>query len=435
MTSEMVGLMGVGAFLILLALGVPIAFAGALTGFLGLWYLAGISPAMGALGLIPYSEAASYNFTVLPLFIIMGYFAFYSGLATRAFDTGKRWIGHLHGGLALATVIAGAALAACCGMSVASAAITGKLVIPEMEKLRYQPRLITGVVAACGTLATMIPPSSTLVVYAIMTEVSVGKCLIAGVIPGLINAFLYGVLLYLRAKWNPSLTGGLTSPYPWRERLRSVPQVWGVVAIAAVIIGGIYTGIFSPTEAAAIAALISVFLFLILRKSGGRWSIFRQALFETSRATGMIFLIMIGIVIFSRFQAMSRLPYSFVEWISGLGLNRYVIIVLIMGLFFVLGMFVETMGILLLSIPVTYPLILSLGFDPIWYGVFVVKNIEMGMLTPPVGLNIYVIKGLYPQYRLEDVFMGAMPFLIVDFVVLALLIVFPEIALFLPGRM
>lgn len=435
MTSEVVGLMGLAVFLICLAIGMPIALSAALTGFLGIWYLGGIAPAFGAIGLIPYSAGASYSFAVLPLFIMMGYFAFYAGVAQKAFETAKKWIGHISGGLTLATVIAGACLAACCGMSTASAAVLGKFIITEMEKLNYNRRLIVGTIAACGTLATMIPPSATLVIYAIMVEASIGKCLIAGVIPGLINAFLYGVLLYVRIKRNPSLTGTLISPYPWRERLHSLPQLWSVGVIVVVFIGGIYFGIFTPSEAAAVAAFIAMFLLFYHRRKSDRWNMFRMALIETARTTSMIFLIVFGIMIFSQFQAMSRLPYSFCEWFSVLGLNRYVVIIIIIGYFFLLGMFLDTMGILLLSIPVLYPVIISYGFDPIWFGVFVVKSIEMGMLTPPVGMNVYVIKGIAPDYSLEEIFRGAMPFLLMDFIVLALIIVFPQIVLFLPSRM
>lgn len=434
MPSEIIGLIGVGFLLLCLTTGMPIGLAAALVGFFGIWYLVGLSPALGALGLVPYSKAASYAFTVLPLFIIMGYFAFNAGLATKAFETGKRWMGHLPGGLAMATISACAAFGACCGMSVAASAIMGRLVIPEMEKLHYKPQLAAGVVAASGTFAAMIPPSGIMVVYAVMTEVSVGKMLIAGLFPGLITAVLYGLLLYVRVKRNPSLTGDAIPPYPWQERLRSLPQLWSIWVIAGVIIGGIYTGIFTPTEAAAIGAFVSLLLLLIARKTD-RWNSFMRSLIETAQTTAMIFLIIVGIVIFAKFLALSRLPYSIVEGISRLELNSYIILGCIMGFYIVLGMFMESIGMLLLSIPVALPIVLSLGFDPIWFGVLVVKTIEIALVTPPVGLNVYVIKGVAPHITMEDIFRGGIPFLTMDIIVLILMILFPQIVLFLPNKM
>ena len=434
MSSEIIGLIGVGLLLLSLTTGMPVGLAASLIGFLGIWYLVGLNPALGTIGLVPYSKAASYEFTVLPLFIIMGFFAFNAGLATKAFETGKRWMGHLPGGLAMATIGACAAFGACCGMSVAASAIMGRIVIPEMEKLHYKPRLAAGVVAASGTFAAMIPPSGIMVVYAIMTEVSVGKMLMAGLLPGVITAVLYGVMLYIRVKRNPSLTGDAIPPCPWKERLRSFPQLWSIWVIAAVIIGGIYTGIFTPTEAAAIGAFVSLILLLMAKKTD-RWNSFIRSLIETAQTTAMIFLIIVGIVIFAKFLALSRLPYSIVEWISGLALNSYIILGFIMGFYIILGMFMESIGMLLLSIPVALPIVLSFGFDPIWFGVLVVKTIEIALVTPPVGLNVYVIKGVAPHISMEDIFRGGIPFLIMDIIVLILMVLFPQIVLFLPNKM
>jgi len=303
-----------------------------------------------------------------------------------------------------------------------------------MEKLHYKPRLAAGVVAASGTFAAMIPPSGIMVVYAIMTEVSVGKMLMAGLLPGVITAVLYGVMLYIRVKRNPSLTGDAIPPCPWKERLRSFPQLWSIWVIAAVIIGGIYTGIFTPTEAAAIGAFVSLILLLMAKKTD-RWNSFIRSLIETAQTTAMIFLIIVGIVIFAKFLALSRLPYSIVEWISGLALNSYIILGFIMGFYIILGMFMESIGMLLLSIPVALPIVLSFGFDPIWFGVLVVKTIEIALVTPPVGLNVYVIKGVAPHISMEDIFRGGIPFLIMDIIVLILMVLFPQIVLFLPNKM
>ncbi|MCF8062448.1 MAG: TRAP transporter large permease [Deltaproteobacteria bacterium] len=433
-SPELIGLIGIMLLLILLLSGMPIGLGAALIGFFGIWYLAALNTALGAIGLIPYSKAASYEFTVLPLFILMGYLAFNAGLATSAFETGKKCLGHLPAGLAMATITACAAFGACCGMSAASSAIMGRLVIPEMEKLHYKPSLSAGVVAASGTFAALIPPSGIMVVYAIMTEVSVGKMLMAGLFPGLLTAVLYGAMLYTRVKINPSLDGDKLERQSWTVRLRSLPQLWSILVVGVVIIGGIYTGVFTPTEAAGIGALVSL-IMLVSQKGIKRWKSFNLALSDTARTTAMIFLIIVGIVIFARFIAMSRLPYSVVGWISALDMNRYVTLTFILIFYVILGMFMEAIGMLLLTIPVALPVIEALGFDPIWFGVLVVKMIEVALVTPPVGLNVYIIKGVASNIRMEDMFRGCFPFVLMDLIVIILLILFPQIVLFLPNTM
>jgi tripartite ATP-independent transporter DctM subunit len=434
MMSEIVGVIGLAGLLICLSTGMPIGLSAAFIGFLGIWHLSGLVPALGLIGLVPYSKAATYAFTVLPLFVVTGYFALNAGIAAKTFETGKRWMGHLPGGLAMATIASCAAFGACCGMSVATTAIMGRLVIPEMEKLNYKHQLAAGVVAASGTFAAMIPPSGIMVIYAIMAEVSVGKMLMAGLFPGLLTALAYGGMLYVRVKRNPSLTGELIPPFTWKERFRSLPQLWSVFIIAFVIIGGIYTGIFTPTEAAAIGALVSLILLLIT-KAVNRRDAFAKSIHETAKTTAMIFLIIIGIVIFAKFLAISRLPYTLVEWIAGLDINRYGILACILFFYIILGMFMESIGMLLLSIPVALPIIESLHFDPIWFGVIVIKTIEIALVTPPVGLNVYVLKGIAPQIAITDIFKGSLPFIIMDILVLILMILFPQIVLFLPAQM
>lgn len=434
MPTEIVGLIGVGLLLVFIAVGMPIALAAALTGFLGLCYLSGSTPALSVLRTLPYSKTSVYSFSVLPLFILMGYFAFHSGLATQAFEAGKRWLGRIPGGLALATVAANAVFGAACGVSLAATSVMGRITIPEMEKLNYQRRLAAGVVAATGTFAAMIPPSAVMIVYAIMAEESAGKMLLGGLFPGLITAVLYGTMLYLRVKRNPSLTGGAIPLATWRERLRSLPQLWAVGLISTVIIGGIYTGVFTPTEAGGISAFIALVL-LLTRRGIDRRVAFKEALLETGHTTAMIFLVLIGVVIFATFIAMSQLPYVVVEWIGGLDVNRYIILVGILVFYLVLGMFMEVIGILVLSLPVVLPIIDNLGFHPIWFGVIVVKTIEIAMVTPPVGLNVYVVKGVAPHIPLEEIFRGIIPFIMMDIIALIFMVAFPQIVLFLPSRM
>lgn len=431
---EIIGLIGVGLLLALLVTGMPIAMGAMLAGFLGIWYLAGIEPALVTLGTAPFSRAATYVFLIIPLFVLMGYVAFEAGLAKNAFETAKRWLGHIPGGVAMAVIAGNAAFGACSGSSIAATATMGKISLPEMERLNYSPRLAAGVIAATGTFASMIPPSGMLVVYAIMSEVSVGQMLLAGLIPGFITAVLYAALLYLRIKRNPSIAGGIMASSSWRERFRSLPQIWAVGVIAVVIIGGIYTGIFTPIEAAGISAFVSLILLLI-RKRLKSWASFKEALLSTGKTTAMIFFLIVGFVIFAHFVALSRLPSSIMDWIFALGLNRYIVLALIIVVYILLGMVMDALGILLVTLSVTLPIITTLGFDPIWFGVIIVKLCEIGAVTPPVGINVYVVKGIAPNIPMGDVFWGALPFVIADVACLVLLIALPQIVLFLPNTM
>lgn len=434
MAPEIIGLIGLGLLVALLAIGVPIAFSAAIVGFLGTWFLAGINPALSALAAVPFSVPANYAFIVLPLFVIMGSFAFSAGLATEAYEVAKRWLGHVPGGLPMATVASMAAFGACTGSTVSSAAVFGRVAIPEMERQGIKPSLAAGVVAAAGPLAGMIPPSGIMVVYAIMAETSLNKQLIAGIIPGVLNAALMALMLFIMVKRNPSLTGGLLPPVSWKQRLSSTCKVWGVFVLATVIIGGIYSGILTASEAAAFGAFAAL-LILFMRRGITSWAALREAIFETGRIVAMVFLLIIGVTIFANFLALSRVTYSLIDLINGLAVNRYVILAAIMGLYLVLGCFFEAMGMLLLTIPVVIPIVQALGFDLIWFGILVIEMIEIGLLTPPVGLSVYVVKSVAPHIPMGDIFRGIIPFAIVDIIVVAIIMAFPQIALFLPNAM
>lgn len=433
MESEIVGLLGILILLILLGAGTSVALACGITGFIGLWFLAGISPAISRITLATYASPASYGLTVIPLFMIMGYFAFKAGVATQAFKAGKIWLARIPGGVAMAAIAGCAFFGACSGSTTASAAVFSKVAIPEMTKLGYKDELSAGVVAASCTFSSMIPPSGIMVLYAVMAEISVGKCLMAGLFPGIITAMLYMLSLFIRVKRNPSLAGGLAPATTWQQKMSAIPLLWGVFVIAGVIIGGIFLGIFTPTEAAAVSAIVGL-IMLLSKKDIPRWDSFKAALLDSARTTAMVLFLFIGVRIFATFLAMSQLTYTLIDLIAGLDVNRYAILSGFMILYLIGGTFLNSTGLLLLSMPVVYPIILALGFNPIWFGVLILKTIEVGMVTPPVGVSVYVVQGV-SGIKLEDIFRGIFPFIFMDLIVLILLMIFPQIVLFLPDMM
>ena len=432
MDPFIIGILGLFMLIVFLAIGLPIGISMGLVGFLGLFIMRG-DAAFATLYTIPYSSMASWSLSVVPMFLLMGYIAFYAGFTKDAYEAAYRWVGRLPGGVAIATLFGAAAFGACCGSSVAATAALGKIALPEMRKFNYSTRLASGVVAMGGTLAALIPPSILLVLYGIVTEQSVGKLLIAGIFPGLLSMTLFSLLVLARAVINPKLAPrGESSTI--KERLLSLKNAIGILLIFLFVIGGIYTGIFTPTEAGALGAFITLLLSLVMGRM--RWGNFKEAVMESLRVTSSVFLIVLGAYIFIQFLAVSRMPIELSEWVASLPINRYLILIGIIIVYLFLGCFLDAIGLLLLTVPFIFPAIKALGFDPIWFGVLVVKLIEIGLLTPPVGIQTYVLKGVAPDIRLEDIFLGFLPFFMVDlFLVIGLLIIFPEIATFLPSMM
>jgi C4-dicarboxylate transporter DctM subunit len=431
MESETIGLLGLLLLVLFVMLGVPIAAAAGLVGFLGICYLAGWTAAFSSFGGATFVVTGNFTFSTIPLYIIMGYFAFNAGLAEEAFEAGRRWLRHIAGGLSMATVVACAAFGACSGASSASAAVFSKMAIPAMLKMNYHPRLAAGVVAASGTLAAIIPPSGIMIVYAVLVEVPIGKQLIAGLIPGLLTAAVYGLSLYIRVRRNPAIAGGIQDPAPWKERLSALPRMWGVIVIAVVIVGGITTGVMTPTESAAIGAVVALIMLLSNRRIP-KWRSFTNAVRETGVTTAMVILIFVGVTVFSSFLALSRLPNAIIEGIAELAVNRWLIVIGIMVLFLILGCFLNAIAIVSICIPIIAPIVKALGFDLIWFGVLTVKVCEIGCITPPVGLTAYVVNSV-AKIPLGEVFRGSLPFIWMDLVVLALLILIPQISLYLPS--
>jgi tripartite ATP-independent transporter DctM subunit len=301
-----------------------------------------------------------------------------------------------------------------------------------MERGGYHPRLAAGVVAASGTFACMIPPSGLMVVYAIMAEVSVGRCLMADLIPGLITAVLYAASLYVRVKRDPKIAGGLLPRASWRERIASVPPIWGVFVMAFSIIGGIFLGLFTPTEAGAVGAAVG-FILLMSKKNIAKWLALKQSLLDAGRTTAMVLFILIGVILFAQFLALSRLTNAIIDFVTGLTVGRYTILIGFMVIYVIGGMFLNATALLLLSMSIIYPVVMKFGFDPFWFGVLVMKTIEIGQVTPPVGITAYVVHGVARHIPLEDIFRGTLHFILMDFVMLGLVMTFPQIALFLPN--
>jgi len=432
MEPTTVGGLGILMLLLLLFAGLPIGFTLGVAGFSGLMVLSGPNAALGVLTYMPYSSTANFLWTCVPLFILMGHLAFVGGYITDLYEAAQKWLGWLPGGLCVATIAGCASFAAASGSSVATAGTMGRIALPEMTRLRYDIRLSTGCVAAAGTLGSLIPPSIFMVVYGMLTETSIGKLFMAGFIPGVISAGIYMAMIIVRALYNPSLAPrvyGVT----WKERLVSTKGLIGIVIIATVVLGGIYAGLWTPTEAGAAGA----FSTLILTAVRGRLTRqnFNQALTETIRSTCSLFVIVIGSMIFARFMAVSRIPAELSQYIIGSDLSPLGVFIGVCVLYVFLGCFLEPIGMMLLTLPIIFPMLVNLGYDPIWFGILIIKFTEIGMITPPVGLNVYILKGVTTDVKIEDIFRGVVPFLLMDILTLALLFAFPMLSLWLPSTM
>ena len=432
MSTTTAGFIGVGVLLLFFTSGMPIGFVMALVGFLGYVYLVNVQAGLTIMGLAFYTHTASYTLSVIPLFILMGQFATHSGLSRDIYSALHKWIGHLRGGLAMATIAACACFAAICGSSLATAATMTAVALPEMRKYNYSPILSTGSIAAGGTLGVLIPPSITFVVYGMLVEQSVGKLLIAGILPGLLLTSLFILTIYLQVRLAPHLAP-LAPKTQLMEKLVALRGTWMVAVLFVVVIGGIYAGVFTPTEAAAVGAF-GAFAFAVGKRKL-TWQNINSSLDEMGRITGMIFIIIIGGYIYGYFLAVTKLPSALSDFVQGLHVSKYLIFGAVVVLYMILGMFMEGFAILVLTLPIIFPLMLSLGFDPIWFGVIIVILMEMGMISPPVGINVFVVKGIAKDIPMYTIFRGILPFWVAMLFCIFILTVFPQIALFLPNLM
>lgn len=429
------GLIGGVAFIALfglMALRVPIAIAMGAVGFLGGWAINGFDSAAFIIGSVPFEAVFPYSLSVIPLFILMGVFAARAGLSRALFDAVNAFIGHYRGGLAMATVGACAAFGAICGSSLATAATMCRVAMPEMRRRNYDDSLASATIAAGGTLGVLIPPSVIMVIYALLTEQSIGRMFAAALIPGVLATFLYMLAVWIQTVRKPEL-GPAAERVDWNGRIKAMANVWSVVLLFGVVIGGIYAGWFSPTEAAAIGAAGAFFLALLKKQLN--WSVFLECLSETATTTGMIFLILVGTAVFNYFVETTGLPQALVHTVGELGWNPYVILVLLIVFYIILGCFMDALSMILLTLPFVYPMIMALGFDPIWFGVIMVSVVEVGLITPPVGMNLFVIMASTPGLRLQTISRGVIAFLFADVLRLALLILFPALSLWLPTLM
>ena len=456
MDSLEIGLWITGLLLVLVLLGVRVAFAAAAAGFLGLLWIfsarlgfeKGFLVAVKMAGTVPHSKVSTLALSLIPTFILIGFLAYHAGLTRALFEAAKRWLGWLPGGMGVATVFATAGFAAVSGASVATSAVFARIAVPEMLKLGYDKRFAAGVVAAGGTLASLIPPSAILVIYAIIVEQDVGALLMAGFLPGLFSALVYGLLVVTLAKTRKGF-GPPVSGFTWGERFASLLPASPVFAVIGIIVICIYGGVGTPTEAGALGAFV---ILCMAWYKGMRFGQLKQALMEAAKLTAMIFAIIWGVLLYVRFLGFADLPSAFSDWITGLEQSPMLTLVLILCAYAVLGMFMDAIGMLLLTLPVVYPAVIALNGGPgvsaadsafglsetgcaIWFGIIVVKMAEFCLITPPIGLNCFVVAGVRPECSVQDVFRGVTPFFIADILTIAALIALPGIVLWLPGQM
>lgn len=432
MSSEMIGILGIFCMFVLLAFRMYIGMAMGLIGFIGLCFIAGVPAASSILEIVPHAEGSSYTLSVIPLFVLMGQFAFMSGISTDIYKTVYAWMGRFRGGLAMATVCACAGFAAVCGSSLATGATMGMVAIPEMDKYKYDQRLSTGCVAAGGTLGILIPPSIGFVIYGILTEESIGKLFMAGILPGILLACLFIVAIYIQCKLNPQM-GPRGEATTWAVKIKSLGGTWGILLLIFIVMGGLYLGIVTPTEAAGVGAFGSFAIALLKRKLNMEGLIL--CLTETGKTTAMIFLIIIGANIFSAFLGLAKIPMGLADFIAGLALPKIVILAAIILIYVIMGCVMDCYAIMILTVPIIFPVIEALQFDPIWFGVLMVIVLEVGLITPPVGLNVFVLKGAAPDVPLTTIFRGIWPFLIAALLAIVIIVIFPGIALFIPSHM
>jgi tripartite ATP-independent transporter DctM subunit len=409
--------MAIGAFLLLSFLGLPLGFSFALVGFVGTVFIRGLMPALNLLGGNPYAQVASFVLCAVPLFVLMGQFAFYSGISRNLFDAAYKIMARLPGGLAVATMAACTAFAACTGSSVASAATMGSIAFPEMKRYHYSPRLATATIAAGGTLGILIPPSTIFVILGIITETNIGALLIAGIFPGLLLSGLFILLILIMCKRNPEL-GPAGKAFSWKERFQSLSGTWGMIGLFVLVIGGLYVGIFSPSEAGCIGAFGSFVLALIKRMP---LPAFLSALRDSAQITCYMLFILIGASIFNIFLGIAGVPAALSNWIISLPVSPIGIVIAMLLLYIPFGMFLDTLGMILLTVPIFFPVIVQLGFDPIWFGVLICMMAELGMVTPPVAINVYVVQGV-TKVPMEDIFRGVLPFIFVYLIAIGFIV-------------
>jgi tripartite ATP-independent transporter DctM subunit len=432
MTDVMIGVCGIAGLFALMILRTPVAFAMLLIGFFGVWWIDGLRRATALLFTETYSSVSNYNLIVVPMFVLLGNIASEAGFSRALYDAAHAWVGRFRGGLASASVIGCAAFSAVSGSSVATAVTIGRVALPEMKRYGYADGLATGSIAAGGTLGFLIPPSTGFVIYAILTEESIGRLFMAGILPGLLMSLLFIAAIWIVTFRNPA-KGPKGEAVSLAQRFDLFLKAAPLLGVILVSIGGIYLGVFTPVEASGIGAGLVIILALVTGKLN-RFG-FTKAIADTVKTSAMLYLIVVGANVLNPFLAITDIPLALSEMLTHFGLGPYGTLVLILLSYVVLGMFLDGLAMLVVTIPIYYPVILGLGFDPIWFGVIAVIVIEMGMITPPVGLNVFVVRGVAGDVPLATVFAGVLPFLLAMIVTLLLIIAIPGIALWIPNSM
>jgi len=432
LSPDAVAIIGFVALFTLMLLRVPVGMAMGLVGVCGYSYIAGSGPALKLIGQTSMRTVTDYTFGVIPMFMLMGAFVSVSGVSRELFRAANAFIGHLRGGLGMATVIACGGFAAICGSSVATAATFSSVAYPEMRRFGYPQSFSTGVIAAGGTLGAMLPPSTVLAVYAILTQQDIGKLFMAGIIPGLLAMAMYVMTIFMIVKVKPDwLPRGPATT--WTERFAGLKDVWAPLLLFVFVIGGLYGGFFTPTEAGGVGAS-GAFLLGVLRGKLDRACIL-EALLSATRTAAAVFTVLIGALIFGYFLTITQTPQKLTGFLTELGLGPYGVLALIMLMYLVLGCLMDAMAMIILTVPIIFPVIVQLGFDPIWFGIIIVMTVELGLIHPPVGMNVFVIKSVVHDVSFMTIFKGVIPFVLTDILRLIILIAFPMIALWLPGRM
>jgi len=432
MSTDAVAITGFITLFVLMLLRVPVGMAMGLVGVTGYSYIVGAGPALKLIGQTSMRTVTDYTFGVIPMFLLMGAFVSHSGISRELFRAANTLVGHLKGGLGIATVTACGGFAAICGSSVATAATFSTVAYPEMRRYGYPQSFATGVIAAGGTLGCMLPPSTVLAVYGVITQQDIGKLFVAGILPGLLAMMMYVLTIAIIGKVRPNfLPAG--RPNTWKERGKGIADVWAPMVLFAFVIGGLYGGLFTPTEAGGMGAG-GAFVMGVLR---GRLSgtQIRDSLLQATRTAAAVFTVLIGALLFGYFLTVTQTPQKVTVFLTSLGLGRYGVLALIMLMYLVLGCLMDAMAMIILTVPIIFPVITSLGFDPIWFGVIIVMTVELGMIHPPVGMNVFVIKSVVKDVSFTTIFKGVLPFIVTDILRLIILISFPIVALYLPSHM
>jgi tripartite ATP-independent transporter DctM subunit len=425
-------LLGLAAMLALSFLRVPIAFSMGLIGFLGLWWMRGLGPSMASATTVVYESGFQYTLSVVPLFILMGNFVTRAGMSKELYRAAYTFVGHLRGGLAMATVLACAGFGAICGSSIATAATMTKVAYPSMRDHGYSDELSIGSIASGGTLGILIPPSTIMIIYGIMTETSIGKLFAAGVLPGLVAVLLLCLAVQYIC-WRDPNAGPRAASATWAERWRALREVWAVAALFIVVMGGIYGGVFTTTEGAGIGAF-GAFCFALARRALDFRTLL-QVLVDSARTTAMLFMILVGALVFANFVNYTSMPNDLKDFVGKYQISPITVMVAICAIYVILGTAMEELSMILLTVPVFFPLVVHLGFDPVWFGIIIVVVVQIGLISPPVGMNMFVVKSMLPGISTATVFRGVTPFVVATIVLLAILVAFPSISLVLPALM